>query len=150
MGERENLKQLSELKRTLEMEEAQVCALNASIAEECDPEMFRLIEVLGLEKTLELMLALPGVSITIPRADTLPKSINLASAALAVSQNRMTVEDAAYHYYVSIARLKKVAAILKKYYRDRIKVARTTTTKSLSLDIKRMFSRFARGDLPDF
>jgi len=125
-------------------------ALNASLAKHCSPEVFRLIEVLGLSAALKLMLTLPGVKLEIPPVTDLPESINLANASMAVLKKKMEEPDAALHYQVSLKELRSVVYKLREYYRTRAKKMANIRKVSIKGEVDLMFKRLSRGDLQDF
>jgi hypothetical protein len=141
---------IRELLANMELEELRATALNASLAESAPPELFRLMDVLGLDMALKLMMTLPGVTVTIPSAEVIPGSINMASAALALLKKKMVLAEAAVHYQVNPDRLLKVVRSLRKHYTNKAKTLAKVRKETISVEVRRMFDKLERGELPDF
>lgn len=138
--------QVIKFRASLEKEEARIAALDASLGKNCPPEMHRLIDIIGLDAALKLMIAMPGVTVTIPDAVRIPESINLASAVMAVLQKNMEPEEAAIHFQVLLSDLTEVVNKLRKHFKERARSMARLTHMSDRAEIQSLFKRLSKSE----
>lgn len=68
-----------------------------------------LVDILGVDKTMELILVFGGSSIRLPSAEKFAASIDLAGAALKVADKKGTPAEVAAEHGVSLKALREVA-----------------------------------------